>query len=128
MGGIRTMQRSKLLLTLFFALTGWTAFAAPPETGKSPESKPSEADKADAHRFEPFRSESITSNASVTIGGRSIAYQAIAGTLIVHPKGWDDVPRDPASEKPPAAAAEETVAPARRLCGYTLAPSGRAAS
>ncbi|WP_428392108.1 S10 family peptidase [Lichenicoccus sp.] len=27
---------------------------------------------------------------SVTIGGQKIDYQAAAGTLIVHPKGWDD--------------------------------------
>ena len=45
------------------------------------------------------RSESKTSTGSVTIGGQTIAYQAIAGTLIVHPKGWDDVPRDPKAEK-----------------------------
>ena len=38
---------------------------------------------------------------SVTIGGKAIAYQAIAGTLIVHPRGWDDVPQDPA-QKPAA--------------------------
>jgi carboxypeptidase C (cathepsin A) len=37
----------------------------------------------------------------VTIGGQSIAYQAIAGTLIVHPKDWDDVPRDPKPERGP---------------------------
>ena len=28
----------------------------------------------------------------MTVGGRPIAYQAIAGTLVVHPKGFDDVP------------------------------------
>ncbi len=33
--------------------------------------------------------ESLT-NGSVTIGGSKIDYQAAAGTLIVHPKGWDD--------------------------------------
>ncbi|WP_243429504.1 S10 family peptidase [Acetobacter sacchari] len=27
---------------------------------------------------------------SVTIGGQKIDYRAVAGTLIVHPKGWDD--------------------------------------
>ena len=30
------------------------------------------------------------SDGSVTIGGNRIDYQAAAGTLIVHPKGWDD--------------------------------------
>src|SRR5581483_4204003 len=45
--------------------------------------------------FEPFKPEAIPSNGTVTIGGRALAYQAIAGTLVVHPKGWDDVPQDP---------------------------------
>jgi len=34
-------------------------------------------------------SESL-SDGSVTIGGNRVDYQAAAGTLIVHPKGWDD--------------------------------------
>jgi carboxypeptidase C (cathepsin A) len=46
----------------------------------------------------------VTSNGTVKIGGHDIAYQAIAGTLVVHPKGWDDVPRDP---KPGKGATEE---------------------
>ena len=40
------------------------------------------------------------STPSVTVGGKALAYQAVAGTLIVHPRGWDDVPRDPNAEKP----------------------------
>ncbi|HEY6483380.1 MAG TPA: hypothetical protein VIY54_07620 [Steroidobacteraceae bacterium] len=59
----------------------------------------SEADKSDGHKFEPFRPEAVTTNGSVTIGGHAIAYQAIAGTLVVHPKGWDDVPMDPNADK-----------------------------
>ena len=30
------------------------------------------------------------SRGSVTIGGRKIAYQAVAGTLVIHGKDWDD--------------------------------------
>jgi carboxypeptidase C (cathepsin A) len=52
-----------------------------------------------AGKFEPFKSESKTSTGSVTVGGQTIAYQAVAGTLIVHPKGWDDVPHDPKADK-----------------------------
>jgi len=38
---------------------------------------------------------------STACHGRSqaISYPAIAGTLIVHPKDWDDVPRDPKADK-----------------------------
>ncbi len=60
----------------------------------------SPADTAKATgKFEPFKSESKTSTGSVTVGGQTIAYQAVAGTLIVHPKGWDDVPHDPKADK-----------------------------
>src|SRR6185295_8845039 len=38
-----------------------------------------------------FQSSEVTSTGSVTIGGKSVAYQAIAGTLVVHGPGWDDV-------------------------------------
>jgi carboxypeptidase C (cathepsin A) len=56
-------------------------------------------EKPESRRFEPFKSEATTSNGSVTIDGRTISYQAIAGTLVIHPKDWDDVPRDPNTEK-----------------------------
>jgi carboxypeptidase C (cathepsin A) len=40
------------------------------------------------HHFTP---EEVTTTGSVTVGGQRIAYHAIAGTLVVHAKGWDDV-------------------------------------
>ena len=88
-------------LTFIAALGCCCALAATPEAGKPPEAKPGDADKSEPHHFDPFRPESVSSNGSVTVGGHPIAYQAIAGTLIVHPKGWDDVPHDPALEKVP---------------------------
>jgi len=60
----------------------------------APEAKPA-GDAAPEGKFEPFKPESVTSTGTVTIGGQAISYQAVAGTLIVHPKDWDDVPRDP---------------------------------
>jgi carboxypeptidase C (cathepsin A) len=71
--------------------------AAPNPPDKKVDADTSE--KADAHKFEPFKPEAVTSNGSVTIDGHAIPYQAIAGTLVVHPKGWDDVPRDPNHDK-----------------------------
>src|SRR5271170_5162329 len=70
----------------------------------APDAKPA-GDAAPEGRFEPFKPESVSSTGTVSIGGQTISYQAIAGTLIVHPKDWDDVPRDPKTEKensPPA--------------------------
>ncbi len=66
-----------------------------------------EAQKGDGRKFEPFKAEAVTTSSSVTIGGHALTYQAIAGTLIVHPKGWDDVAHDP-NEKPPAPGGEES--------------------
>jgi carboxypeptidase C (cathepsin A) len=100
-------------LALAVALTSSAAWAAADDASRAPEHMPdSETQKADGHKFEPFRPESVSSNGSVTIGGHAIAYQAIAGTLIVHPKGWDDVPQDPNAQKPTApAAADEAAEP-----------------
>lgn len=78
-----------------------TAWAAAKDKDTDPQNKPAEAapDKADTSRFEPFKPESATGSGSLSIGGQALAYQSIAGTLIVHPKGWDDVPHDPKLEK-----------------------------
>jgi carboxypeptidase C (cathepsin A) len=73
-----------------------TAHAAPfaPDKPVAPDASSDKQDK-----FEPFKPESVTSTGSVTIGGQPVAYQATAGTFIIHPKEWDDVPRDPKADK-----------------------------
>ena len=85
------------------------AYLAAAPAAPSPQDKKADGDpeKSDAGKFESFKSESVSSNGSVTIGGQSIAYQAIAGTLIVHPKDWDDVPRDPKAEHANATPGED---------------------
>ena len=40
------------------------------------------------HHFQP---EEVTTTGSITAGGQRVAYHAVAGTLVVHGKGWDDV-------------------------------------
>ena len=86
-----------ILMVSALALT-WASYGAgaPRAPDEKPETPP---EKPEPHKFEPFKAEAVTSNAAVTIGGHAIAYQAIAGTLIVHPKDWDDVARDPAADK-----------------------------
>ncbi|MBV8336304.1 MAG: peptidase S10 [Alphaproteobacteria bacterium] len=64
-----------------------------------PKGRDRAADKPPAAKIEAFKPEEQTSEGSVTVGGSRIDYQAIAGTLIVHPKGWDDAAK-PASEGP----------------------------
>jgi carboxypeptidase C (cathepsin A) len=47
-----------------------------------------------ATKPEEFKPEQQASKGSVTVGGKAVAYDAIAGTIVVHPKGWDDVPQN----------------------------------
>ena len=86
---------------------GSSAPVAAAPTLSSPDSKQESApERSEGRRFEPFKPEATTSTGSVTIDGRTISYQAVAGTLVIHPKDWDDVPRDPNSEKSNPDAAE----------------------
>jgi carboxypeptidase C (cathepsin A) len=82
---------------VLLTIVATASLAAAQPSQSSPEV---DAPKSERHPFEPFRPESVTSNATVTIDGHAIQYQAVAGTLIVHPKGWDDVPYDPSHDKP----------------------------
>ena len=68
------------------------------------------ADKGAAPAPKPgLHPDSWTSTGTVSIGGKPVAYQAVVGTLIVHPKGWeDDDAGQSDADKPPAAASEET--------------------
>jgi carboxypeptidase C (cathepsin A) len=80
------------------ALAFSAAVIAAPGAPNAPDAKPPGEGAPDG-KFEPFKAEAVSSTGTVTIGGQAISYQAIAGTLIVHPKDWDDVPRDPKAEK-----------------------------
>ena len=37
-----------------------------------------------------FQPRTVRTSGTVTVEGHKIAYQAVAGTLIIHPKGWND--------------------------------------
>ena len=110
-----------LAATVLAASSSWAASSG----GELPDKKPEagEAEKPEGGKFEPFKPETKNSTGTVTIGGQSIAYQAIAGTLIVHPKGWDDVARDPKSEKEnsPAAAEGESKNPTAEASMFYVA-------
>ena len=58
---------------------------------ETPVKSPSSADGQTALLRPPlFTPESVASEGAVTVEGARIDYRAVAGTLIVHPKGWDD--------------------------------------
>ncbi len=119
---------ARALAAAALVLTAIAACAAP-ETRSEAGDKSTAAEKdqpgAEASKpgskFEPFKSESKSSNGTVTVGGQSIAYQAIAGNLIVHPKGWDDVPQDPKSDKGDAAAEGEPKSPTAQASMFYVA-------
>jgi len=92
---MRFERGAGLVAAVFTLILSGTLSAAPP----APPAPDADTAKPESHKFEPFKPEAVSSNGSVTVDGHAIAYQAIAGTLVVHPKGWDDVPRDPGHEK-----------------------------
>jgi carboxypeptidase C (cathepsin A) len=65
-----------------------------------------EAAKTDTTKPEQFKPEQQASKGSVTVGGNVINYDAFAGTIVVHPKDWDDVSQnadpDPKNKAPEA--------------------------
>ncbi|HEY6517698.1 MAG TPA: hypothetical protein VIY50_16265 [Steroidobacteraceae bacterium] len=61
------------------------AFAAPPKAAPAKSAPESGGAPAGA-----FAGQSAKSTGAVTVEGHKIAYDAIAGTIVVHPKGWDD--------------------------------------
>ena len=86
-------MKQVVALVAAFSLTTAAAIAAPPP--RAPAKSPPPSEPAPASDFTP---RSVTSTGSVTVEGRKIAYDAVAGTLIVHPKGWDDAAK-PTSPK-----------------------------
>ncbi|GAA4769623.1 S10 family peptidase [Stakelama sediminis] len=63
-----------------------------PAQGEAKDTPPP-AKHDEAHADGPpslFKPHSVTSNGTVTVGGQRIDYRAEAGTIVVHPKGWDD--------------------------------------
>jgi len=79
------------------------ALALAPLLATAADDKPAPAPKAEPQHFKP---EQQPSKGSVTIGGRKIDYDAVAGTFVVHLRDWDDVPQnaDPEAKEPPAEA------------------------
>lgn len=104
------MNRSALLAVLA-SLTAPAALAAetPSQAPAAAAAKPG-ATAAAPSQAELFAPESAASEGSVTVEGVKIDYRAVAGTIVVHPKGWDDAVREPPSgskpdDQDPAAAA-----------------------
>src|SRR3954452_25171405 len=84
----RRVMKSALMLGAAALLASTFVSAAPPRRAKEP-ARPAAA-KADTPRKEYFRAGEVRSTGSVTVGGQAIAFDAIAGTIVVHAKDWSD--------------------------------------
>jgi carboxypeptidase C (cathepsin A) len=69
------------------------------------DAKHDDKNKPAAANTDFFKPEEKTSQGSVVVEGGSIGYDAVAGTLVVHPKDWDDVTQ--AGEAGPETTPEE---------------------
>jgi len=73
-----------------------SAHAEEQSSSEKPKNDDGKSEEAKAEHFAP---EEHATTGSVVIGGRKVEYQAIAGTLVIHPKGWDDVPQNLSKEQ-----------------------------
>ncbi len=87
----------KFPLLLTAVLFATSAPAAPTHHAKPRSTNPPRAEAASPKKAEPsrtakefFHPTEVRSTGSVTVGGQPIAYDSIAGTLVVHAKDWQD--------------------------------------
>lgn len=89
------MKKALLLASCLFIAAG-PVLAQETPRGSEPNQHAVDKDKPSAlHNAEPdhgvlFQPTSVASDGSVNVEGRRIDYRAVAGTIVVHPKGWDD--------------------------------------
>ena len=85
------MRLRRLLAATCLTLVAGSSLAA--ESGRKAQTQPEKPDAAASAGPDQgvlFSPEAVESQGAVTVEGRSIGYRAVAGTLVVHPKGWDD--------------------------------------
>ncbi|MDQ2878275.1 MAG: peptidase S10 [Pseudomonadota bacterium] len=61
-----------------------------PATNATPDQKHPDTSNVSPDHGVLFSAEAVPSSGSVSVEGKPIAYHAVAGTLVVHPEGWDD--------------------------------------
>jgi carboxypeptidase C (cathepsin A) len=105
-GDFPMKQAIAVIIVAVLAATAAVALAKDASTDKSTTAAPA------ASKGAFFKPEESTSNGSVTVEGNTVSYQAVAGTLIVHGKDWDDVTQTAAvgDDDKPAADADKAKA------------------
>ena len=88
------MKKALLLAAAFSIASGPALGQESPRRPNPPQpvenQRPDGTRTASPDRGVLFQSESVASDGSVAVEGQRIDYRAVAGTIIVHPKGWDD--------------------------------------
>ncbi len=84
------MKRSLVLMTFAAVLATIATSVQAKDAKDSPDkgSKATEEKKPDEGRY--FKPEATKTSGTVTVEGARVEYDAICGTLIIHPQGWDD--------------------------------------
>ena len=93
------------LATLLLSTAAPLSAAPPADPSVAVVSKPEDS------KIVTFRPEQQASKGTVTVAGKRLDYDAYAGTLVVHLKGYDDVPQN--------AAKDDKVGPAEASMFYT---------
>ena len=101
--GVNPLTRAALLAVAAACLAATTAFAAEAPQSASTARKPEAAATSSPDQGVLFWPEAVSTDGTVNVEGQRIDYRAVAGTIVVHPKGWDD-----AAAKEKAAAADKT--------------------
>lgn len=79
------MKRAISLVILFTAFAAVAAFAQ--KKDKPDETATTQLKPGQSRYFTP---ESVQTHGTVTVEGNRVDYDAICGTIVVHPEGWDD--------------------------------------
>src|ERR1700682_4733043 len=88
------MGRLTLWIALALALATLPLAFVEAQTKEETQTIKLESTKTETEKTERLKPEQQASKGSVNIGGSVINYDAYAGTLVVHPKDWDDVPQN----------------------------------
>jgi len=89
-----TFRPRSRLLALVLPTASLLLLCASLHAQETPPSPPPKAASAPGSAQDHFQIEQQKTQSSVTVNGRKIDYEAVAGTLVVHPKDWDDVPQN----------------------------------
>ena len=90
------LLRKTLFVGAALSMFATLALAQETPTGKPQaggEKKPAAATTSEPNAGVLFQPEHVDSEGVATIRGQTIPYHAVAGTIVVHPKGWDDAAR-----------------------------------